>query len=202
MEPLRDVREPGQCLPSRRRPTARVIRAYVAQNMLQRYQEMSLPDPSRWAMLVLAADDQDYLDFVGGVRARPSRDARRDRDAVPRRCADGGQRQHAGDPPADATAARSAVDLSGEPRRLLAVRLLAGVSRRRDGQAGTEERRRRGAIHEDQRPGTAWFRVPAPPRGRRTTGRCPFSAPAGRSCSPRLSRRPIRPRPARSRAGP
>jgi len=43
-----------------------VIRAYVAQNMLQPYQEMSLPDPSRWAMMVLAADDQDYLDFVGG----------------------------------------------------------------------------------------------------------------------------------------
>ena len=49
-----------------------VIRAYVAQNMLQPYQEMSLPDPSRWAMLVLAADDQDYLDFVGGyVRDHP-----------------------------------------------------------------------------------------------------------------------------------
>lgn len=49
-----------------------VIRAYVGQNMLQPYQEMSLPDPSRWAMLVLAADDQDYLDFVGGyVRDHP-----------------------------------------------------------------------------------------------------------------------------------
>jgi hypothetical protein len=49
-----------------------VIRAYVAQNMLQPYQEMSLPDPSRWAMMVLAADDQDYLDFVGGyVRDHP-----------------------------------------------------------------------------------------------------------------------------------
>jgi hypothetical protein len=47
-----------------------VIRAYVAQNMLQPYEEMSLPDPSRWAMLVLAADDQDYLDFASGyVRA-------------------------------------------------------------------------------------------------------------------------------------
>ena len=42
-----------------------VIRAYVAQNMLQPYQEMSLPDPSRWATIVLAADDRDYLDFVG-----------------------------------------------------------------------------------------------------------------------------------------
>jgi hypothetical protein len=49
-----------------------VIRAYVAQNMLQPYQEMSLPDPSRWAMMVLAADDQDYLDFVAGyVRDHP-----------------------------------------------------------------------------------------------------------------------------------
>jgi hypothetical protein len=49
-----------------------VIRTYVAQNMLQPYEEMSLPDPSRWAMLVLAADDQDYLEFVGGyVRAHP-----------------------------------------------------------------------------------------------------------------------------------
>ena len=49
-----------------------VIRAYVAQNMLQPYQEMSLPDPSRWAMMVLAADDQDYLDFAGGyVRDHP-----------------------------------------------------------------------------------------------------------------------------------
>jgi hypothetical protein len=49
-----------------------VIQAYVAQNMLQPYEEMSLPDPSRWAMLVLAADDQDYLDFVAGyVRAHP-----------------------------------------------------------------------------------------------------------------------------------
>jgi len=46
-----------------------VIRAYVAQNMLQPYEEMSLPDPSRWAMLVLAADDQDYLDFVAGYVA-------------------------------------------------------------------------------------------------------------------------------------
>jgi hypothetical protein len=47
-----------------------VIRSYVAQNMLQPYEEMSLPDPSRWAMLVLAADDQDYLDFASGyVRA-------------------------------------------------------------------------------------------------------------------------------------
>ena len=43
-----------------------VIREYVRQNMLQPYEEMSLPDPSRWAMLVLAADDQDYVDFVGG----------------------------------------------------------------------------------------------------------------------------------------
>jgi hypothetical protein len=33
---------------------------------------MSLPEPSRWSMHVLAADDQDYLDFVGGyVRAHP-----------------------------------------------------------------------------------------------------------------------------------
>jgi hypothetical protein len=32
--------------------------------MLQPYQEMSLPDPSRWALLVLAADDQDYLEFA------------------------------------------------------------------------------------------------------------------------------------------
>jgi hypothetical protein len=49
-----------------------VIRAYVAQNMLQPYEEMSLPDPSRWAMLVLAADDQDYLDFAGGyIREHP-----------------------------------------------------------------------------------------------------------------------------------
>lgn len=49
-----------------------VIRAYVAQNMLQPYQEMSLPDPSRWAMIVIAADEQDYLDFVGGyVRDHP-----------------------------------------------------------------------------------------------------------------------------------
>src|SRR5215218_4958162 len=49
-----------------------VIRAYVAQNMLQPYEEMSLPDPSRWAMLVLAADDQDYLDFATTyVRAHP-----------------------------------------------------------------------------------------------------------------------------------
>ena len=49
-----------------------VIRAYVAQNMLQPYQEMSLPDPSRWVMLVLAADDQDYLEFAGGyVRDHP-----------------------------------------------------------------------------------------------------------------------------------
>ena len=46
-----------------------VIRAYVAQNMLQPYEEMSLPDPSRWAMLVLAADDHDYLDFVAGYVA-------------------------------------------------------------------------------------------------------------------------------------
>jgi len=43
-----------------------VIREYVGQNMLQPYEEMSLPDPSRWAMLVLAADDGDYLDFVDG----------------------------------------------------------------------------------------------------------------------------------------
>jgi hypothetical protein len=49
-----------------------VIRAYVAQNMLQPYQELSLPDPSRWAMMVLAADDQDYLDFASGyVRDHP-----------------------------------------------------------------------------------------------------------------------------------
>jgi hypothetical protein len=49
-----------------------VIRAYVTQNMLQPYEEMSLPDPSRWAMLVLAADDQDYLDFASAyVRDHP-----------------------------------------------------------------------------------------------------------------------------------
>jgi hypothetical protein len=49
-----------------------VIRAYVTQNLLQPYEEMSLPDPSRWAMLVLAADDQDYLDFAAGyVRDHP-----------------------------------------------------------------------------------------------------------------------------------
>jgi hypothetical protein len=50
-----------------------LVRAYVAQNMLQPYQEMSLPDPSRWAMIVLAADDRDYLEFVGGyVREHPA----------------------------------------------------------------------------------------------------------------------------------
>jgi hypothetical protein len=49
-----------------------VIRAYVAQNMLQPYEEMSLPDPTRWMLLVLAADDRDYLEFVEGyVRAHP-----------------------------------------------------------------------------------------------------------------------------------
>jgi hypothetical protein len=49
-----------------------LIRAYVAQNMLQPYEEMSLPDPSRWALLVLAADDQDYLEFaVEYVREHP-----------------------------------------------------------------------------------------------------------------------------------
>jgi hypothetical protein len=49
-----------------------LIRSYVEQNLLQPYEEMSLADPRRWVMLMLAADDRDYLDFATSyVRAHP-----------------------------------------------------------------------------------------------------------------------------------
>jgi hypothetical protein len=49
-----------------------VIREYVEQNALQPYAETTLPDPRRWALLGLAADHQDFLDFAGPwVRQHP-----------------------------------------------------------------------------------------------------------------------------------
>jgi hypothetical protein len=50
-----------------------VLRAYSAQNALQPYTDTSFPDPRRWAMLALAADHQDFIDFVVSyVRQHPS----------------------------------------------------------------------------------------------------------------------------------
>jgi hypothetical protein len=50
-----------------------VLRAYAEQNALQPYTDTSFPDPRRWAMLGLAADHQDFIDFVVPyVRQHPS----------------------------------------------------------------------------------------------------------------------------------
>ena len=49
-----------------------LVRAYVEQNLMQPYDDASFADPRRWIMLVLAADDRDYVDFaVAYVRAHP-----------------------------------------------------------------------------------------------------------------------------------
>jgi hypothetical protein len=49
-----------------------VIRAWVEQNSLQPYEDTTLPDPRRWAMLALAADHQDFVDFIARyVREHP-----------------------------------------------------------------------------------------------------------------------------------
>ncbi len=49
-----------------------VIQAYVEQNALQPYEDTTFPDPRRWAMLALAADHQDFVDFIAPyVRAQP-----------------------------------------------------------------------------------------------------------------------------------
>jgi hypothetical protein len=49
------------------------LRAYIQQNALQPYTDTSFPDPRRWAMLELAADHQDFIDFVMSyVREHPS----------------------------------------------------------------------------------------------------------------------------------
>jgi len=49
-----------------------LVRAYVEQNLMQPYEDASFPDPRRWIMLVLAADDRDYVDFaLAYVRAHP-----------------------------------------------------------------------------------------------------------------------------------
>ena len=49
-----------------------VIQAYVAQNSLQPYEDTTFPDPRRWAMLALAADHQDFVDFIAPyVRLHP-----------------------------------------------------------------------------------------------------------------------------------
>jgi hypothetical protein len=49
------------------------LRAYIQQNALQPYTDTSFPDPRRWAMLALAADHQDFIDFaVPYVREHPS----------------------------------------------------------------------------------------------------------------------------------
>ncbi len=49
------------------------LRAYIEQNALQPYADTSFPDPRRWAMLALAADHRDFIDFVVPyVREHPS----------------------------------------------------------------------------------------------------------------------------------
>lgn len=51
---------------------ADVVRAYVEQNALQPYEDTTLPDPRRWALLALAADHRDFVDFLAGyVRDHP-----------------------------------------------------------------------------------------------------------------------------------
>jgi hypothetical protein len=49
------------------------LRAYIQQNALQPYTDTSFPDPRRWAMLALAAEHQDFVEFaVPYVREHPS----------------------------------------------------------------------------------------------------------------------------------
>jgi hypothetical protein len=49
------------------------LRAYIQQNALQPYADTSFPDPRRWAMLALAADHRDFIDFaVPYAREHPS----------------------------------------------------------------------------------------------------------------------------------
>lgn len=49
-----------------------VIQAYVEQNALQPYEDTTFPDPRRWAMLALAADHQDFVEFIASyVRTHP-----------------------------------------------------------------------------------------------------------------------------------
>jgi hypothetical protein len=52
---------------------ASALRAYIQQNALQPYTDTSFPDPRRWAMLALAADHQDFIEFaLPYVREHPS----------------------------------------------------------------------------------------------------------------------------------
>lgn len=47
-----------------------LLRGYLDQNLLQPYEDSSIRDPRLWTMLGIAADNSDFLDFIGAYEAR------------------------------------------------------------------------------------------------------------------------------------